>query len=111
MIEITDLLFAIDSIPAVLSISQDIFVVFTSNIFAILGLRSLFFLFEGLVSKLKYLQTGLAFILLFIGLKMVAGIFTIEINSVISFLIILFIMSGAIAASLISDKLISQNRL
>lgn len=104
MIEITDILFAIDSIPAVLSISQDIFVVFTSNIFAILGLRSLFFLFEGLVSKLKYLQTGLAFILLFIGIKMVVRIFAIDITSSVSFLVIFSTLLLSVIASLIAEK-------
>lgn len=70
VIEGSDLIFAIDSIPAVLSITQDTFIVYTSNIFAIIGLRSLYFLLSGMASKFEYLKYGIAFILAFVGLKM-----------------------------------------
>jgi tellurite resistance protein TerC len=70
LIEISDLIFAIDSVPAVFAITTDPFIVFTSNIFAILGLRALYFLLAGLMNKFTYLKTGLAIILGFIGLKM-----------------------------------------
>ena len=70
VIEITDLVFAVDSIPAILAITRDIFVVFTSNIFAILGLRSLYFLLAKMMDRFHYLGTGLAIILTFVGLKM-----------------------------------------
>ena len=75
-IEISDVVFAVDSIPAVLSVSNDIFIVFTSNIFAILGLRSLYFALNGLMSYFHYLKYALAGILSFIGLKMSINEFT-----------------------------------
>jgi tellurite resistance protein TerC len=71
VIEITDLIFAVDSIPAVLAVSNDSFIVFTSNIFAIMGLRSLYFLLADIVDRFVYLKTGLAFILTFVGVKMI----------------------------------------
>lgn len=71
VIETTDLLFAIDSIPAVLGVSQDAFVVFSSNVCAILGLRSLFFVVAALMDKFRYLKTGVAIVLGFVGVKMV----------------------------------------
>ena len=67
----TDLLFAVDSIPAVFGLTQEAYIVFAANAFALMGLRQLYFLLRGLISKLIYLNRGLAFILLFIGLKMV----------------------------------------
>ena len=70
VIEITDLVFAVDSIPAILAITRDPFVVFTSNIFAILGLRSLYFLLAKMMDRFRYLKIGLAVILTFVGLKM-----------------------------------------
>ena len=69
VVEMTDVMFAVDSIPAIFGVTTDVFIVFTSNIFAILGLRSLFFLIEGLVAKLRYLKVGVAAILAFIGVK------------------------------------------
>jgi len=70
VVELTDILFAVDSIPAVLAITRDLFVVFTSNIFAILGLRSLYFLLANMMDRFHYLKAGLAIILTFVGLKM-----------------------------------------
>ena len=67
----TDLLFALDSIPAIFGITQDPFIVFTANIFALMGLRQLYFLLGGLIDKLEYLKYGIAFILAFIGVKLV----------------------------------------
>jgi tellurite resistance protein TerC len=72
VVEFTDLLFAVDSVPAVLAISNDVFVVYTSNIMAILGLRALYFVLSGMMSRFHYLGTGLAVILILIGAKMVA---------------------------------------
>jgi tellurite resistance protein TerC len=69
-IEFTDLIFAVDSIPAIFAITKDPFIVYTSNVFAILGLRSLYFALGGIVSKFPYLRFGLAIILIFIGCKM-----------------------------------------
>ena len=69
-IEFTDLIFAVDSIPAIFAITKDPFIVYTSNVFAILGLRSLYFALEGIITKFPYLRYGLAIILIFIGIKM-----------------------------------------
>lgn len=96
LVESTDIVFAIDSIPAAFSISQDPFIVFTSNIFAIMGLRALFFLIEHVIHRFHHLQKALSFILVFIGGKMLVGIFDIHIDSAISFIIIM----GALTLSL-----------
>lgn len=104
LIEGTDIVFAVDSIPAVFSISQSLFVVFTSNIFAIMGLRALFFLIENILHRFHHLQKGLAFILLFIGLKMLSGIFGFHISSFISFGIIMFALFSSIILSIIFPK-------
>jgi tellurite resistance protein TerC len=69
-VEVTDLIFAVDSIPAIFAITSDPFIVFTSNIFAILGLRSLYFLLAGIINKFAYLKIGLSFVLIFVGAKM-----------------------------------------
>jgi tellurite resistance protein TerC len=72
VVEITDVTFAIDSIPAVFGVTRDTFIVYTSNVFAILGLRALYFLLAGVLDKFEYLKTGLAFVLIFVGGKMIA---------------------------------------
>lgn len=69
-VELTDLVFAVDSIPAVLAISNDAFIVFSSNVFAVMGLRAMFFVLSGMMREFKYLKTGLSLVLLFIGFKM-----------------------------------------
>ena len=73
VIEVTDLIFAVDSIPAIFAITTDPFIVYTSNICAILGLRSLYFLLAGLMDRFIYLRTGLAFLLAFVGIKMIVA--------------------------------------
>lgn len=97
VVEATDLIFAVDSIPAAFAITQDPFIVYTSNIFAVMGLRAMFFLLEGIMHKFHLLSKALAFILVFIGLKMLAGIFHIHIDSLLSFGIII----GALALSVV----------
>ena len=104
LVEATDIVFAVDSIPAVFAISQNIFIVFTSNIFAIMGLRALFFLIESVLHKFHHLQKGLAFILLFIGLKMLLGIFEIHISSFASFGVIMLALAASIILSVIFPK-------
>jgi tellurite resistance protein TerC len=104
MVETTDIIFAVDSIPAVFAISQNLFIVFTSNIFAIMGLRALFFLIENVLHKFHHLQKGLAVILLFIGLKMLLGIFSLHISSLVSFGIIMFALASSIILSIIFPK-------
>ena len=70
VVESTDLVFAIDSIPAVFAVTKDPFIVYSSNIFAILGLRALFFLLAGMLDRFHYLKAGVALILVFVGIKM-----------------------------------------
>ncbi len=99
VIESTDIVFAVDSIPAIFGITHDVFIVYTSNIFAILGLRALYFLIAGLMIRLKYLQTGLAFVLGFIGVKMlIADIYKIPTSY--SLIVIFIILGIAFIASL-----------
>lgn len=100
----TDLVFALDSIPAVFAISQDAMVIYTSNIFAVLGLRSLFFLLKGAVSRFRYLQQGIAVVLVFIGLKMLAEILHIIIPVEISLLVIVACLAASILFSLRRQK-------
>lgn len=97
----TDVLFALDSIPAVFAISQDPEVIFTSNIFAVLGLRSLFFLLKGAANKFSHLQQGIAFVLIFIGAKMLAEMFGFkEIPVYISLLVIVISILASIVYSI-----------
>ncbi|MDR7418608.1 MAG: TerC family protein [Armatimonadota bacterium] len=99
VIESTDLVFAVDSIPAVLAISQDPFIVYTSNVFAILGLRALYFLLAGVMDLFYYLRHGLGAVLTFVGLKMVASSFY-KIPTGLSLLVIMVVLAGAVVASL-----------
>ena len=100
LVEFTDLIFAIDSIPAIFGVTQDPFIVFTSNIFAILGLRSLYCLLAAVVDRFYLLKYGLALILTFVGVKMLGEHF-FEIDIVLSLAIILGILAAAIVASMI----------
>ncbi len=99
MLATTDIVFALDSIPAVFAISQDRLVIYTSNIFAVLGLRSLFFLLQGAVNKFAYLQQGIAIVLIFIGLKMLVVYFDIHVPVYISLLVILVSIAASIVYS------------
>ncbi|WP_278303747.1 TerC/Alx family metal homeostasis membrane protein [Ruminiclostridium sufflavum] len=101
IIESSDILFAIDSIPAVFSISTDPFIVYTSNIFAILGLRSLYFVLNALQEKFRYVKIGVALILMFTGVKLGILFFDIEIPIVISLITIFALLAGSIIVSLI----------
>lgn len=102
-VEITDLIFAVDSIPAILAITTDTFIVFTSNAFAILGLRSLYFALAGMLTLFRYLHVGLSFILIFIGLKMVASDFY-KIPVEYALLTVVVILLTSIVASLVFKK-------
>lgn len=103
LIETTDLIFAADSIPAILAITQDHFIVYTSNVFAILGLRSLYFALAGMMDKFRYLSTGLALILIFVGLKMLLVDFY-KLPIQIALLVILVILLLSITISLLPSK-------
>jgi tellurite resistance protein TerC len=100
MLATIDVLFALDSIPAVFAISQNRMVIYTSNIFAVLGLRSLFFLLKGAVNKFSYLQQGIAVVLIFIGLKMLAELFSFHVPVYISLIVIVVCLLAAIGYSL-----------
>src|ERR1700676_4164747 len=99
VVEITDVTLAIDSIPAIFGITQDPFIVYTSNVFAILGLRAMYFLLAGVLGRLRFLTVGLSFVLTFIGAKMIAHKW-VDIPEHISLLIVLGILLLALATSL-----------
>lgn len=102
IIEFSDVIFAVDSIPAIFSVTLDPYIVFFSNIFAILGLRSLFFVLSNVMNKFAYLKIGLAVLLVFIGVKMLLhGIFHISIGTGTSLLIIVGILTVCIVSSLL----------
>ncbi|MGN6639353.1 MAG: TerC family protein [Mucilaginibacter sp.] len=103
IIEVTDLVFAVDSIPAIFSVTKDPYIVFFSNIFAILGLRSMFFLLVNIMDMFHYLKVGLAVLLTFIGLKMLAANYAeqLGLTTGVSLLIILGILAVSVVASLI----------
>jgi tellurite resistance protein TerC len=100
VVEITDITLAIDSIPAIFGITQDPFIVYTSNVFAILGLRAMYFLLAGVLSRLRFLTVGLALVLAFIGAKMIAHKW-VDIPEHISLLVLTGILLLALAASLL----------
>ena len=114
MLAAIDIVFALDSIPTVVSLvrekanvpfsTQDILVIYSSNIFAVLGLRSLFFLLKGAVNKFSYLQQGIAIVLVFIGVKMLIEFFEIYISIYISLAVIVICLAGAIWYSIYRDK-------
>ncbi|HYG77525.1 MAG TPA: TerC family protein, partial [Planctomycetota bacterium] len=103
IVEMTDVIFAVDSIPAVFAVTTDPFIVFTSNIFAILGLRALFFLLAGVMDKFHLLKIGLALVLMFVGAKMLLVEFY-KVPITISLSVIGVLIGGSVAASLIWPK-------
>jgi len=100
VIEVTDLLFAVDSVPAVLAVSKDVYVVYTSNIMAILGLRALYFVLSGMMKRFHHLGTGLSLILIFIGVKMLSANIQ-PIPSLVSLAVIVCVLAGSIILSLL----------
>ncbi len=104
VVEWTDLVFAIDSIPAIFAITKDPFIVYTSNIFAILGLRALFFLLASMLDRFVYLKPGVALILVFVGSKMVGAAVGVHLPILISLLTIVAILTIAIVASIHRDR-------
>ncbi|MBL0740691.1 TerC family protein [Chryseolinea lacunae] len=103
LIEATDLIFAVDSIPAIIAISDDPFIVYTSNVFAILGLRSLYFALSGIEKYFKYLKYGLSAILIFVGVKMsITDLYKIPTN--LSLVVIIAILIIAMLASVLAQK-------
>lgn len=104
LIEASDLVFAVDSIPAVIGITKDPFIVYTSNIFAVLGLRNLYFLLSNFIEKFHLLKYGLAIILTFIGVKMLLPIFEIHISNLLSLSIIGSVLVGSVIISFLVKK-------
>ena len=102
VVETTDVMFALDSIPAVFAVTTDAFIVFSSNLFAILGLRSMYFLLAGLLDRFVYLKHGLAALLVFAGVKILVDLVHIEIPIWLSLTVIVLILGTAIAVSLIA---------
>jgi tellurite resistance protein TerC len=102
-VETSDILFAVDSIPAVLAITLNAFVVYTSNVFAILGLRSMYFALAGMMDLLRYLHYGLSVVLIFIGLKML-GSHYVNIPTEWALAIVLFVLGVSILASLLNPQ-------
>jgi tellurite resistance protein TerC len=99
-IEASDLVFAVDSIPAIFAVTTDPFIVYTSNIFAILGLRSLYFALSGMIGQFQYLKVGLSLVLVFVGIKMlVSGYYKIPI--LLSLGVVVGLLGGSIVASLL----------
>lgn len=105
VIEISDIMFAFDSIPAALSISTDIFIVYTSNIFAVMGLRSMYFVIKDAIGAMEYLKYGLGVILAFIGVKMLLSAANIlEVDVTLSLIFIVVVLAITVIASLIHRK-------
>ena len=108
-VEVSDLIFAVDSIPAIFAVTTDPFIVFTSNIFAILGLRSMYFLLANIITKFAYLKVGLAFVLMFVGAKMLlAGV--VHLPILLSLGIIAAILAGSIGVSLLKAPRVEEPR-
>jgi len=101
IIESSDLIFAVDSIPAILAVSKHPFIVYTSNIFAIMGLRSLYFALSGIMGLFRYLKVGLAFVLTFVGVKMLLAFIHVEIPILLSLGVIISILMFSVLASVI----------
>jgi tellurite resistance protein TerC len=102
IVESTDVIFAIDSIPAIFAITQDPFLVFTSNVFAILGLRSMYFALAAMIDQFRLLKYSLAFVLAFIGFKMILTYWHIHFGTGVS----LGVIASALAAGVIASMLI-----
>lgn len=100
LIEVTDIIFAVDSIPAIFAVTDDVFLVFTANAFAILGLRAMYFLLADLIHRFVYLKLGLALVLIWVGIKMMLKIDLFYVPTAISLAVITTIIAASIAASL-----------
>jgi tellurite resistance protein TerC len=104
LVETTDLVFAVDSIPAIFAVTTDPFLVYTSNVFAILGLRSMYFLLAGVIDKFHFLKLGLSAVLVFVGVKMLITYFHIEIPIGISLGVVAAVLGGSVVLSLLFPK-------
>ena len=100
----SDIIFAIDSVPAVISMTRDLFIVYTSNMFAVMGLRQMFFVLEHMHERFQYVKYGVAVILIFTGVKMLLDIFDIHIHNLVSIAVILVLLTASIIASVIVTR-------
>jgi tellurite resistance protein TerC len=103
LIEVSDVIFALDSVPAIFGVTLDPFIVFTSNIFAILGLRSMYFALAHLIGRFEYLKTGLAMVLVFIGVKMLISGW-VHIHSAVSLAVVASLLGGSMVYSLVKTR-------
>lgn len=101
LVETTDLIFAVDSIPAIFAVTTNPFLVFTSNVFAILCLRSLYFLLASVIDRFQYLKLGLSIVLVFIGAKMLATMFHLHVDTFVSLLVVAGLLIGSVVLSLL----------
>ena len=104
LVEFSDLIFAVDSIPAIFAVTKDPFIVYTSNVFAILGLRSLYFALAGVMDKFHYLKIGLGVVLAFVGVKMLLGHTPYKIDTLVSLGVIVSVLAASIIGSLLRPK-------
>ncbi len=104
LVELSDVLFAVDSIPAIFAVTKDPFIVYTSNVFAILGLRSLYFALAGVLDKFHYLKIGLGVVLTFVGVKMLLGHTPLKIDTLVSLGVIIAVLATSIVMSLVRPK-------
>ncbi len=110
LVETTDLIFAVDSIPAAFAITQNEFLIYTSNIFAVMGLRAMFFLLAGIIDKFYLLQKGLSIILFFIGAKMLLEIVDYEIPPTLSFVVIIVTLTLSIIFSVVVPRVTKEEK-
>ncbi len=104
LVEFTDVIFAVDSIPAIFAVTRDPFIVYTSNVFAILGLRSLYFALAGMMDKFHYLKTGLGVVLSFVGVKMLLAHTAYKIDTLVSLGVIVAILTTSVVVSLLRPR-------
>jgi tellurite resistance protein TerC len=109
MVETTDLIFAVDSIPAIFAVTRDPFLVYTSNVFAILCLRSLYFLLAGVIDKFHYLKLGLSVVLVFIGVKMLVTFFDYHVPTSVSLGIVAGVLAASVIGSLMFPKKVEEH--
>lgn len=100
LIEVTDIVFAVDSIPAIFAVTDEAFIVFTANAFAILGLRAMYFLLADLIHRFVYLKTGLALVLIWVGIKMFLKVDLFYIPTALSLAVVATLIGGSVALSL-----------
>lgn len=104
LVEISDVIFAVDSIPAIFAVTKDPFIVYTSNVFAILGLRSLYFALAGVMDKFHYLKMGLGVVLTFVGVKMLLGHTAYKIDTLVSLGVIVGVLATSVVVSLLRPR-------